>query len=226
VPITDDRPYLAGNVRYILSIRQVHTLFALAGALMAIVGSVVWLALRRRGDPHIPGRPFAAVGGLALLIGANFLLIEHALVLALFRRLFVYDDALALAVVSFLCFSGLGSLWGSLVPRRWLMPFVVVGFGVLVVNGDRVPLPGVLLAIAPVALASGTFFPALFERATPNALAVFALDSIGAGLGAILATFVPILWGFGASFSVAAAVFVITATADALFQRGLPSCPQ
>ena len=27
VPITDEKPFLAGNVRYILSIRQVHVLF-------------------------------------------------------------------------------------------------------------------------------------------------------------------------------------------------------
>jgi hypothetical protein len=74
----------------------------------------------------------------------------------------------------------------------------------------------------PVALATGTFFPALFDRAAANPLAVFALDAIGAGLGAVLATFVPILWGFGAIFVLAVAVFGLTAAADALFHRGLP----
>jgi hypothetical protein len=220
VPITDDRPYLAGNVRYILSMSQVRTLFALAVGLMAVAGGGVWLTLRRRGDPQIARRPFATVGILAILIGANFLLVEHSMVLALFRRLYVYDDALALAVVSFLCFSGLGSLGASLVPKHWLLPIAAAGFGVLLLGGHRVPLAGVLLAAAPVALATGTFFPALFDRAAANPVAVFALDAIGAGLGAVLATFVPILWGFGALYVVAVALFGLTAAADALFHRG------
>jgi hypothetical protein len=222
VPITDNRPYLAGNLRYILSMGQVRTLFGLAGSVMAAVGAGVWLTLRHRGDPRIPGRPYAAVAALAILIGANFLLVEHALVLGLFRRLFVYEDALALAVVSFLCLTGLGSLGGSRVPRRWLILLAAAGFGVLMAGSHRLPLAGVLVAAAPVALATGTFFPALFDRAAANPLAVFALDAIGAGLGAVLATFVPILWSFGAIFAVAGALFVITAAADALFHRGLP----
>lgn len=225
VPITDDRPYLAGNVRYIFSVSQVRTLFALAGGLTAVAGVMAWLALRRRGDPGIPGRPYAAVGGLAILIGANFLLVEHSLVLALFRRLFVYDDALALAVVSFLGLSGLGSLGGSLVPRRWLFVLAAAGLGVLLVAGHRIPASGVLLAAAPVAVATGTFFPSLFDRAAANPLAVFALDAIGAGLGAVLATFVPILWGFGTFFVVSGTLFAVTAAADALFHRGsTPEC--
>jgi hypothetical protein len=223
--ITDDRPYLAGNVRYILSMHQVRTLFALAGGLMAAMGGLVVLALRRRGDPRIPRRPYATVAALAMLIGANFLLIEHSLVLAIFRRLFVYDDALELAVVAFLCFSGLGSLGGSLLRRHWLLPLAAAGFGVLVLGGHRLPLAGVLLAATPVALATGTFFPALFDRAAANPLAVFALDAIGAGLGAVLATFVPILWGFGAVFVLAGAVFGLTAAADALFHREPPEGP-
>jgi hypothetical protein len=225
VPITDERPYLAGNVRYILSVRQVYALFALAGGLMMAAVAAVWLALRRRGDPRIPRRPFAAVGGLALMIGANFLLVEHALVLALFGRLFVYEDALALAVVAFLALSGLGSLAGPLVPRRWLLIISAVGVSALLLGGHRLSIPGVLLATAPVALTTGTFFPALFDRAAANPLAVFALDAIGAGFGALLATFVPILWGFGALFAVTAAVFALTSASDELFHRGLPAVP-
>jgi hypothetical protein len=81
----------------------------------------------------------------------------------------------------------------------------------------------VLLAAAPVAVGTGTFFPALFDRAAANPLAVFALDTIGAGLGAVLATFVPILWGFGVLFAVAAFLFVLTVVADALFHHILPA---
>jgi hypothetical protein len=222
-PITDDRPYLGGNVRNILSTGQVRSLFAIAGGWIGAVGAVLWLALRRRGDPCIPRRPYAVVAALATLIGASFVLVEHTLVLALFRRLFVYEDALALAVVWFLCFTGLGSLCGPLVPRRWLLAPAVACFGVLLLEGHRMPLPGLLLVAAPLAMATGTFFPALFDRAAANPLAVFALDAIGAGVGAILATFVPILWGFQAFFAVAGLFFALTAVADALFHRSV-SC--
>src|SRR5262249_31221405 len=80
-PITDDQPFLAGNVRHILSLAQVRQLFALAAGALALAGAAVWATLRRRADPRIPGRPFAAVAGLALLVGANFLVVEHLLVL-------------------------------------------------------------------------------------------------------------------------------------------------
>jgi hypothetical protein len=220
VPITDDRPYLAGNVRYTLSVRQVRILFALAVGLIAAAGAAAWIALRRLGDPQIPRRPFVAVGALAILIGANFLLIEHTLVLALFRRMFVYEDALGLAAVSFLLLSGLGSILGPFVPRRWLLPLTAAGMGILIMPGHRVPVPVVLLASMPVALTTGMFFPALFDRAARRPLGVFALDAIGAGLGAVLTTFVPILWGFGSFFALAAALFGLTAASDAWFHRG------
>src|SRR5262249_17047924 len=161
VPITDDRPYLAGNVRYILSIRQVGTLFALAGGALAVVGGGTWLTLRPRGDPRIPRRPYSPVGGLPILFGATFLPVEHSVVVALVRRAFVCGDALAVAVVSFLCLAGLGSVAGSRMPKRWLLPLAVGGFAVLVVWGHQLPISGVLVAAAPVALATGTFFPAL-----------------------------------------------------------------
>jgi hypothetical protein len=202
-----------------LSMGQVRTLFALAGGLIAVVGGGVWFALRSIGDPRIPGRPYASVAALAILIGANFLLVEHAVVLAVFRQLFVYDDALGLAVIWFLTLSGLGSLGGSLVPRRWILSLAAAGFSVLLFGGHRVPLTGLLVAVAPVAFATGTFFPALFDRAAANPVGVFALDAIGAGIGAVLATFVPILWGFGVFFAVAGCLFGLTAVADALFRH-------
>jgi hypothetical protein len=110
------------------------------------------------------------------------------------------------------------------VPKGWWLLFAAAGLGVLLLMAHRLQVVGVLLAAAPVALVTGTFFPALFDRAAANPLAVFALDAIGAGLGAILATFVPILWGFSALFTVTVILFVLTAGADALFHRGLPQC--
>jgi hypothetical protein len=90
---------------------------------------------------------------------------------------------------------------------------------VLLAMPAQLSAAGALLVLAPVALATGFFFPALFERAAPNPLPVFALDAIGASCGAVLATFVPILWGFDALFILAASVFGLTAIAHAVFHR-------
>src|SRR5205807_8301461 len=109
-PIPDDRPFLGGNVRYVLSIGQVCELFGFAGVVLVVAGLAVFIGFRKRGDPGIPGRSYRATAGLALLLGANFLVIEHYLVLLLFRRLYVYGDALMLGAVGFLLLSGLGGI--------------------------------------------------------------------------------------------------------------------
>jgi hypothetical protein len=217
VPITDQKPYLAGNVRYVLSVRQVFQLFSLASGCLAFCGAAVWLGLRRRGDPMIPGRPFSAVAGLAMLIGANFLMIEHALVLALFRRIYVFDDALTVGAIGFLTLSGLGSLLAGPRLRRLLVLAAAVSALVFLGTAERLSIIGVLAVIAPIALATGMFFPALFERAAANPLAVFAFDAVGAGLGAVAATFIPIAWGIDTFFLVSGIVFLVTVIADTIF---------
>jgi hypothetical protein len=75
--------------------------------------------------------------------------------------------------------------------------------------------------MAPVALATGSFFPALFDQSARNPLGVFALDAIGAGLGSIVSTFIPILFGFGPFFVLAGLLFLVTAAANLAFHRGL-----
>ena len=225
-PITDEKPYLAGNVRYVLSLTQIFQLLALALTALGLCGAAVWWGLHRRGDPMIHGRSFGAVAGLSILIGANFLVMEHALVLAIFRRLYVFDDALTLGAIAFLTLSGLGSLVGGRNLRRPLL--IAAGISVLVFLSvmERLSLAGVMIAIAPIALATGMFFPALFDRAAANPLAVFAFDAIGAGLGAVAATFIPIAWGIGTFLVVAAIVFVVTIIADAAFHSDrLPPGP-
>ena len=57
--------------------------------------------------------------------------------------------------------------------------------------------------------------------AARNPLAVFALDAIGAGFGAIAASLVPITFGLGAFFYLSGAVFLITVAANTLFHRRL-----
>ncbi len=221
VPITDQKPFLAGNVRYILSINQVFQLFGIALVALGFAGAAVWWVLRRRGNPQIPDRSFSAVAGLALLIGANFLMIEHTLVLSLFQRLYVYDDVLGMGAIGFLTLSGVGSLLAG----RWLRPAFLIASAVtmaaFLATAERLSVSGLVLALVPVALATGMFFPALSNWPRQNPLAVFAFDAVGAGLGALAATFIPIAWGIDTFVVVAGAVFLLTVIVDAWFHHHL-----
>jgi hypothetical protein len=117
-----------------------------------------------------------------------------------------------------LLLSGLGSFLATWRFRPALTGAATAAMVVLLAVPEKMlPAAGVLLLIVPVALATGSFFPALFEAAARNPLAVFALDGIGAGLGALLATFLPILFGFKAFFVSAGILFLVTGAASSLF---------
>ena len=221
VPVTDDKPFLGGNIRNILPIEKVLQLYGFGGGVLVIVGITAVIALRRRGDPRIPGRSYLSVAALAFLLGANFLLMEHYLVLGLFRRCYVYHDALMLGAIGFLVLTGLGSL----ITGERLRPIATcVGAGamiILLIGSNGFSTTAVVALIAPVALVTGSFFPSLFEAAHRNPLAVFALDAIGAGFGALAASVVPIALGLNAFLYIAAAIFLVTAGANWLFHRPL-----
>jgi hypothetical protein len=230
-PITDDKPFLAGNVRLIFSMEQVYTLFAAVGGVLLAASAAVGLLLRRRGDPRIPGRSYLQVALLSALIGANFLLAEHYLVLAFFKRLFVFYDSLVLGAVAFLILSGLGSILIRPRFRGWLLALAGLSLGLLLAFHLELPArwglqltlgpTGVLLLFAPVAFVTGSFFPAVFDLAAANPLGVFAMDAVGAAFGSLAAFFLPIGFGFQAFFAFAAAVFLATLVAFALFVRRL-----
>ncbi len=210
-PIRDNQPFLAGNVQHIFSLQQVGTLFALTGGLLlAFAALLLWL-VRRRGNPGIPGRSFPQLLLISLFVGANFLVIEHYLILALFEKLYVYRDALVLGAISFLVISGLGS---TFIKPRWrpLLQFTGGVFILLLLlyHEDLSPWANLLL-LAPVAFVTGSFFPALFEAAAENPLGVFAADSIGAAAGSLASFFIPIVFGFSWFFVFATMMFWATA---------------
>lgn len=210
-PITDEQPYLAGNVRHIFSLGQLYSLFGIATSFLVLACVVTWIALRRRGDPKIPGKSYAQVAGLSLLIGANFIVFEHFVILGLFKKMYVFHDALSLGAISFLILSGLGSV---LVTQRTRAPIQAFAFLCLVaalVFERSLPSWGLLLLVLPVAYATGSFFPAIFELATRNPLAVFAMDAFGAALGSALSFFIPIAFGFATFFPFSAVLFAVTA---------------
>ena len=75
--------------------------------------------MRKRGNPEIPGRSFSKLIIVSLFVGANFLIMEHYLILMLFRKLYVYRDALVLGAISFLLITGLGSTIIRSAMRPW-----------------------------------------------------------------------------------------------------------
>ena len=221
-PISDDKPFLAGNVRHILNMNQVYGLFGIGGGLLALVGVILVVVLKWRGDPRIPGRSYWRLVGVTFLIGANFLVMEHYLVLALFKRTFIYYDSLMLGAISFLILSGLGSVLATARLRRLFSAIAVLATIVLLCFPNSLPPVAVIVLVAPIALSTGTFFPVIFDLAASNPLSVFALDAIGAGFGTLLATFVPIAFGFPVFFTIAGAFFLATAVANWLFHRNMP----
>jgi hypothetical protein len=224
-PISDNQPFLAGNVQHIFSLKQVGKLFALTGGLLAIFAGLLFLILRKKGDPRIPGKSFPQVVLISLFVGANFLVIEHYLILALFRKLYVYHDALVLGAISFLIISGLGSTF--ITSRRRPVFQLVGGVFILVLLLSQASLPpwANIALLAPVAFVTGSFFPALFEAAADNPLGVFAGDAIGAAIGSMASFFIPIVFGFTWFFAFATAMFWATAVATYLFFRTL-AAPQ
>jgi hypothetical protein len=220
-PIRDNQPFLAGNVQHIFSLQQVGKLFALVGTLLAVFAALLYLLLRKRADPGIRGRPFPQVLLISVLVGANFLVIEHYLILALFGKLYVYHDALVLGAISFLIVSGLGSTF--ITPRRRPAFQLAGGLFILALLFSHASLsPWASLALlAPVAFVTGSFFPALFEAAAENPLGVFAGDAIGAAIGSMASFFIPIVFGFSWFFVFATLMFWLTAFATYLFFRGL-----
>ena len=220
-PIRDDQPFLAGNIQHIFSVRQVGELFALVGGLFAVFAMLLYLMLRKRGNPQIPGRSFPLVLAVSLMVGANFLIMEHFLILALFKKLYVYHDAVVMGAIGFLVITGLGSTLINARWRPWLQLTAAVFILALLFTHDVLSPWMQLALLAPVAFVTGSFFPALFEAAAENPLGVFAADSIGAAIGSMASFFVPIVLGFDWFFVLAAVIFWLTAMATYVFFRNL-----
>jgi spermidine synthase len=225
-PIRDDQPFLAGNVQHIFSLQQVGSLFALTGGLLLLFSVLLLWLVRSKGNPGIPGRTFPQLLLISLFVGANFLIMEHYLILSLFRKLYVYRDALVLGAISFLIITGLGSTFITR-QQRPLFQFAGGIFILLLYLYHDTLSPWASLAmLAPVAFVTGSFFPALFEAAAENPLGVFAADSIGAAIGSMAAFFIPIVFGFSWFFLFATAMFWATALATFLFFRDLKTAPE
>jgi spermidine synthase len=220
-PITDNQPFLAGNIQHIFSLRQLGILFALVLGLMLGLAGLLYLLLRNRGNPGITGRSFSRLIIVSLFVGANFLIMEHYLILMLFRKLYVYRDALVLGAIGFLLVTGLGSTFIKPAMRPLFQIMGGVFILLLLLFQDSLSPLANLALIAPVALVTGSFFPALFEAAAENPLGVFAADSIGAATGSMASFFIPIVFGFDWFFAFAAVAFWVTALLTYTFFRNL-----
>jgi len=209
-PITDDQPFLAGNVSHIFSLGQVYVLFANVVSLLTAACILILILLRKTGDPRIPGRPYWQVAGLALLIGANFILVEHYVVLLLFKKLYVFQDALTIGAISFLVLTGLGSILIGRRTRGFFQALAMLLVLPIVFFQETLSPPVAVALLAPLAFATGSFFPGLFEMAFRNPLSVFAMDAIGAAVGSCVSFFIPIAFGFSAFFVVGVLVFLLT----------------
>ncbi len=221
-PVTDDRPFLGGNLRHIFSTTQVIQLYGFGAIILFLVGILTWLGLRKRGNPKIPNKTYNSVALLSFFLGANFLVVEHHLVLMLFQTTFVYSDALMIGAVSFLILSGIGSMISTHKIQKPLIVLSIITFIISIVFSQWLPQLFQLILIIPTAIVSGMFFPTLFERASKNPLGVFAFDAIGAGVGSLLAASIPLLLGFKVFGYVSIIIFVLTVFIDKKFHNKTP----
>ena len=208
--ITDNRPFLAGNISNILSEGDIRWMFKVLVVLLVAAGSVLgvilWRPLRGKSLPVHP----TVLMGIGILLGANFILIEHLCVIHLFRNLYSYYDSLIIGIVSFLTITGLGSL---LISKRHLSRVILGALVIAVILWLGAPawhVAAVVAVLVPVVLVTGTFFPLIFEQVPMGRLQLFGMDALGTAMGATLAFFVPILFGFHAFTTVAVCTFLVT----------------
>jgi hypothetical protein len=191
--------------------RHIALLFAVQLALFGLLGACVWAALStRRALERWPVENRRIVMPAGILVGANFLTLEYQFVFVLLRHLGQPLDAIFVATIAFLALTGIGSLTHRYVPRRIELPTLAVALVAAVALHASEADTAHLLALAPVAFASGHFFPTVFGESKGRMLRVFAMDSVGAFLATILAAFVPILFGFTAYLVLAAVLFLTT----------------
>lgn len=217
--ITDNRPYLAGNMSEMIAEKDIIWMFWILTSIISVAGGIVcvmlWNPLKRQNAPVHP----AALLLAGILVGANFMLLEHLCVIQLFQYTYQYYNALVISIVAFLTLTGLGSL---LIGKR-VLPIITVGTVVLmavwiVMSGDLSITPKLALLI-PSLLVTGTFFPLIFEQVPGGRLQLFSMDAVGAAFGAILAFFVPMLFGFEVFTTVAVIVFFVTCAVMLVLMR-------
>ncbi|HVJ79889.1 MAG TPA: hypothetical protein VNC50_02370, partial [Planctomycetia bacterium] len=208
-PITDERPFLAGNIRHLFNLDQVANIFQWVIGVVLALGVVTGFLLRTAGDPKVPRLPYPLLAVASLLVGANFVAMEHALVIALFRELYVFYDALVLGAVAFLALTGLGSIYAA-GGRRGVTDMLFLVLCVLLAASPWLPIWVGAAAVFPAAFCLGGFFPSLFEIARRAPLAVFAFDAVGAALGSACSFFIPIVFGLSKLSLFAAVVGIVT----------------
>jgi spermidine synthase len=188
-PVTDDRPYLAGNIRTVLPPEHVRQLFLALGLLLLVLGVVmVWYMLSHFRQ-RTGGRLSIALMTVSFLVGSNFILLEHQLVLAIFRVHFVYYDSLLLGVVVFLLLTGLGSL---VIGARQQIAWLLVGIGCAVCLW--------WLVAAPLPAGSATGPDANTSNATAGSSVVTTNVAHWAFTGLPLLLFLPVILVSGRFF--------------------------
>lgn len=207
-PVTDDQPYLAGNIRNVLTREDVQFLFHLLTVALLLISLGIYFFFL--GPPKDVTQNSLRVHVLAFMLGANFLMLEHLCVLEIFRHRYVYYDAVLLGVTVFLTVTGIGSL---LVRNRWLTVLTpIAALAAMVWLGglqNTFQLASALILAVQILL-TGAMFPTLFERHEPWRLHIFTMDAIGAAFGALLAFFIPIMFGFAVFQTLAMSVFLGT----------------
>lgn len=224
-PITDDRPFLAGNISNILSEDGIKSMFKVLAVLIVVAGLVLGILVSNPQQKISRGVSSTSLMCMGVLIGVNFMLMEHLCVLQMFRHLYVYYDSMIVSIIGFLMLTGLGSL---LLAKRWIPHVVVVTlviFAIWMWAAGEWGLAETMLLLVPGVLVTGAFFPIIFEEIPEGRLQLFGMDAVGSAIGAILAFFIPMLYGFKIFSLMAVGMFVVTSLSMIVFLSALRRGP-
>ncbi|UCD57200.1 MAG: hypothetical protein JSV16_15535 [Candidatus Hydrogenedentota bacterium] len=208
-PIVDDKPFSISA--YVNQIRPgtLEIFGALLFVLVFLIGAAAVRFLKKQTGERFPAHEFHRVCLLAVLVGANFMILENFVIFKLYRYLAIPLDAIFLGTVGFLMITGLGSVSASQIPR---IPLITVGAalcGVSLLAGPRLSTPATLLVFLPLVGMTGSFFPSIFIGTRERLLSIFVMDAIGALVGGLISFFVPIFFGFNLFFFLTPLVFLL-----------------
>lgn len=249
-PVTDDRPYFSHFFRWSLlgeilsnrgkggmSLVEGGYLLLLVTLIQAVVAGILLilfpLGLRRR-QTGISSKSLVSAAGYFLCLGLAFLLIEIAFIERLTLLLGHPLYSVAVALVGFLVFAGIGSaftrplvsylgirhlLWLStaLIITAATFHLIAGGWMLQTVRGmpEEVRIPVVLLLIAPLALPMGIPFPLGLSWLAQSAPAftpwAWGLNGFASVVSAVLAILIALHWGFSTVIFVAVVLYLVSA---------------
>jgi len=222
--ITDDKPLKGGILLDRIPPDFVSRLFKGLFSITAIIGACLIIFLKNFWNKKFPSqkKAFWRVGFVAVMVGANFIVMENFLIYKLNRYLSVPLDAMYAGIIVFVIFAGIGAYLIKDRYRHAVFYLCLLIALCLCLFQKMFSIPVVLMLMVLPFIFTGSFFPAIFRGGDSKKLLIFVLDGLGAFIGAVIAFSLPLLVGFRMFYMAALVLFIVTAASIMAYQRKTP----